>query len=72
MPRPWRTVYKSAHKEVKIRPRDGHTLGVNFSSLIRIILGLAVLLALYSLVAEYWPLILFGLAFQGMQSKQRR
>lgn len=79
MPSPWRTVYKSAHKEVKIRPRAGRpradpTPGDsdNFPCLIKSILALAVCWVGVTLVAEYWPLILLALAVRGMQSGQGR
>ncbi len=76
MPHPWRTVYKSAHKEVRIRPRNNqhatHTLNISNPCLVTITLSLGVLLALHSLVVEFWLLILIGLAFHGMLSKRRR
>ncbi len=76
MPRPWRTIYKSPHKEVKIRPRSGkqatRTPGIDISGLAVIVCALAILLGLSSLAAEFWLFILIVLAISKIQSKRRR
>ncbi len=75
MPTPWRTVYKSAHKEVRIRPRGGQRAaspsGADNSDL-TIIVVLGAVIAAYSLLLEFWPFIVIGLVIYGIQAKHQR
>ncbi len=77
MPTPWRTVYKSPHKEVRIRSRSGQRAaspspsGAGNSDLSAIIV-LGAIIAAYSLLLEFWPFIVIGLVIYGIQARHQR
>lgn len=76
MPRPWRTVYESPHKQVRIRPHNNRQTtrksAKDFTGLIGIAAGLIIFLALVFFMAEFWPFIIVALALGGLKSRCRR
>ena len=76
MPTPWRTVYKSPHKEVRIRSRGQRAASPPPSGAgntdLSIIIVLGAIIAAYSLLLEFWPFIVIGLVIYGIQARHQR
>ena len=72
MPRAWRTVHRSAHKIVMVKPRDRHhsatsrnntSGGTDLSWLwpvVQVILAVFMLIFVVELLIAAWPFILIG------------
>ena len=75
MPRPWRTVYKSAHKRVMVKPRDHRPapkprnrpsssadMDLSWLPLLgQLILAVFVLAFVVEMLSVFWPFLVIGL-----------
>jgi hypothetical protein len=70
MPRPWRTVYKSANKRVLVKPHKRYppVSGIPDDTglswwwpLLQLIAGLFVMALIVDLVITFWPIFAIGL-----------